>query len=282
MDVPPLLSNFEAHLKLAGKENCLEKGDIEQVYCFVLNITRSKLYLNKDLGLNSNNISIINTYIQRRIKGEPLAYILGNKGFWNLDLMVNSAVLIPRPETETLVYLILKSLNEHMELKLIDLGTGSGAIALSLASARKNWEIYGLDKSIEALKVAKINAKTLNLKIKLILGNWTSSIAEGVFDVVVANPPYIDSFDAALGGDGVRFEPKEALVASENGYNDIKEIITSSNLLKKGGSLYLEHSPRQTRLVKKTLRNSGFETILTHEDLNGDQRVTTAKKINER
>jgi len=215
--------------------------------------------------------------IRRRIDGEPLAYILGKKGFWNLDLEVNNQVLVPRPETEALLEDILLSFNQTY-LSVLDLGTGSGAIGLSLKKEKKEWDVYCSDISINALEVANKNSLKNNLEVNFVCCDWLNAFKPNSFDLLISNPPYIKLDDIRLKSDGLSHEPLEALVSGTTGKEQLFVIATSSKrFLKKGGYLYLEHSPCQAKELKLFLKELNFKNISEIFDLNGDKRSIKAQ-----
>jgi release factor glutamine methyltransferase len=215
--------------------------------------------------------------IKRREKGEPLAYLTNQIGFWNLSLYVDNKVLVPRPETETLVQSILETFGSK-QIRVLDLGTGSGAIGLSLAKERKNWEIMCSDMSLEAIKVTKKNMLMNSLNVSLINSNWLAAFKDECFDLIVSNPPYINPSDPRVLSDGLKFEPIEALVSDCGGFKDIEQIVKeSSKSLHNSGYLFLEHGYDQSDKVVSIFENYDFSQIRTFKDLNGDDRVCSGK-----
>ena len=252
------------------------KEDIELLVLHTLDINRNTLY-KENPSLDDNELKKIAHFIERRNLGEPLAYLFGNKGFWNLDLFIDENVLVPRPETELLVEKIL-SLYDSKPLRLLDLGTGSGAIGLSLLSERPSWEVYCSDLSLKALKVAQENKKNNLVNAHLVNANWLSAFEGNSFDVIVSNPPYVDRNDKRLLGDGVSFEPTEALISEERGLKDIKHIIkTSKSYLRDSGCLLVEHAPEQSKDVVDLFKDYSYSSIRLFQDLNGDDRVSFGK-----
>ena len=262
---------------LINNDNNCDRIDLEQIFLFILNITRSDFY-SKSHYLSSKDYKKLGDMITRRNEGEPLAYILGKKGFWNIDLIINEHVLVPRPETETIMELVLSSYNQQ-PIKVLDAGTGSGAIALALASERINWLIYALDKSENSIQIAIDNMINLGLYVGFFRSNWLDSIQSFSLDVIVSNPPYIAADDPRLKADGVSKEPVEALVSENQGFADLNKIIKDSfRCLVKGGRIFVEHAPEQSDLVEEFYKESNYTAIEVHKDLNGDNRVSSGIK----
>ena len=263
---------------IARQENIqhLETLDLELMACSLLDVERSKL-LAFPITLNQEIKDQFRSMIRRRIDGEPLAYILGKKGFWSLDLEVNNQVLVPRPETEVLLEDILLNFNQT-NLSVLDLGTGSGAIGLSLKKEKKEWDVYCSDISINALEVANKNSLKNNLEVNFVCCDLLNAFKTNSFDLLISNPPYIKSDDIRLKSDGLSHEPLEALVSGATGKEHLFVIASSSKrFLKKGGYLYLEHSPCQANELKLFLKELNFKNILEIFDLNGDKRVIKAQ-----
>ncbi len=263
---------------IARQENIqhLETLDLELMACSLLDVERSKL-LAFPITLNQEIKDEFRSMIRRRIDGEPLAYILGKKSFWSLDLEVNNQVLVPRPETEVLLEDILLNFNQT-NLSLLDLGTGSGAIGLSLKKEKKEWDVYCSDISINALEVANKNSLKNNLEVNFVCCDWLNAFKPNSFDLLISNPPYIKSDDIRLKSDGLSHEPLEALVSGATGKEHLFVIATSSKrFLKKGGYLYLEHSPCQANELKLFLKELNFKNISEIFDLNGDKRSIKAQ-----
>ena len=253
------------------------KLDIEAMVCSTLALSKAKLYADLS-SIPEDQKESICSMIDRRELGEPLAYILGEKGFWDINLKVNKHVLVPRPETETITAVVLDLYNQEHK-RVLDLGTGSGALALSLANSRKKWEIYATDISFQALKVAKDNKDILKRKVFLIQSNWFKAFKKESFDLIVSNPPYVRSSDKRLKDDGLRFEPALALVSGKTGLKDLTEIcINGFSYLKPGGRIFLEHAPSQEDSIKEQFLVSGYTQVKSLKDFNGDVRVTMAFK----
>jgi release factor glutamine methyltransferase len=213
--------------------------------------------------------------IRRRLQGEPVAYIRGQQEFWSLLFEVTPAVLIPRPETELVVERVLALLKPDAT-ELVDLGTGSGAIALAVASERPSLQVTAVDVSGEALEIARRNAARLQLhNVSFERGSWFAALAGRRFDVVASNPPYVARGDADLASDVRRFEPAIALIPGVTGLEAIEQIVAqAANHLKPGGWLVLEHGWSQAGAVRARLVRGGFAHVRSHADLAGHERVT--------
>jgi len=215
--------------------------------------------------------------LQRRLMGEPMAHILGHREFFGLDLKVTADTLIPRPDTETLVEAALLCIPESEPLTVLDLGTGTGAIALAIASQRPHAEITAVDSSIMALEVARENARRLGIQhVSFIQSDWFSKLGYQHFDIIVSNPPYIAEDDVHLSEGDLRFEPRTALAAGKDGLDDIRQIVNqAAAYLNQQGSLYLEHGYDQAAQVAALMQNAGFSRISHTKDLAGITRVTS-------
>jgi release factor glutamine methyltransferase len=248
--------------------------DAEVLLCHVLDVARSYLYAWSDRVLSVNEYNQFEALLQRRVKGVPIAYIVGNKEFWSLNFQVSENTLIPRPETELLVELVLARLNSDSQANVIDLGTGSGAIALAIAKERLNCNVIATDNSAFALAIARQNAKNLGLEtIEFVESDWLKNL--GIADVIVSNPPYIAASDPHLTQGDVQYEPRTALIAANDGLADIRTIISQApKHLTNGGCLLLEHGYDQAPSVRSLLKQYGFKQIETYKDLAGWDRVT--------
>lgn len=214
--------------------------------------------------------------IRRRSQGEPVAYIRGHQEFWSLLLEVTPAVLIPRPETELVVERALAHLGPSAPADVADLGTGSGALALAIASERRAARVVATDESKQALEVARRNAARLDIgNVSFVEGSWFTPLAGRKFAVVVSNPPYVAQDDAALAPDVRRYEPAQALFAGASGFEAIDVICAQAPLhLQRGGWLILEHGRAQSAAVRERLVRNGFAHVRSHADLAGHERVT--------
>ncbi len=253
--------------------------DAELLLAAALGKSRTYLYTWPEQVLSPAERSYFESVLERRVMGEPVAYILGTRDFWTLTLRVNRHVLIPRPETELLVETAL-ALIASPEARIADLGTGSGSIALALASERPAWEIVATDMSASALSVASDNASVLNIaNVEFRQGSWCEALPPQRFDLIASNPPYIDSADAHLTQGDLRFEPRSALVAADDGLADIRALCAQAqDYLKPGGWLLLEHGWTQGQAVAALMQSSGLASVQTIKDLNGNDRVTQGRK----
>ncbi len=268
------LANAKALAEQAEQNFRLEA---ELLLVHVWNIPRVQLYTWPERVVPTEIEQHYKQLLATRCQGEPLAYILGQQAFWSLTLQVTPAVLIPRADTEILVETALSVLADHDECKLVDLGTGSGAIALALATERPHWDITAVDKSDEALAVAKSNGKHLQLDhIKFVQSDWYQALSGQRFHVIVSNPPYVAADDPHL--KDLRHEPQTALVAADDGLAAYKTIIASAYLhLYKAGWVILEHGWQQAASVQQLLKQHNFKEIRTVKDLAGLERVTLGK-----
>lgn len=255
--------------------------DAELLLSYVLGKDRLYLFSHPEVVLTKIEYQQWQIFIEKRQKKIPIAYLLGQKEFWNLRLEVNEHTLIPRPETEMLVELVLKYCeggHEKLPLQCLDLGTGSGAIALALAKEKSNWKITATDISQEALNVAKRNAHNNNIdNVCFIQSDWFSSI-ENKFDIIVSNPPYLTEDDVHLLTEEICHEPRSALVATNNGLADIEKIIQEArDYLNADGYLFLEHGCDQGAAVREVFSCYQYQWAATFQDLSKRDRVTVGK-----
>ncbi|HEY7773145.1 MAG TPA: peptide chain release factor N(5)-glutamine methyltransferase [Marinagarivorans sp.] len=264
--------------------------DAELLLAAASGLNRTYFYTWPEKVLNAEVEAKFLALLARREQGEPIAHITGMREFWSLPLSVNNTTLIPRPDTEVLVEVALQQLaaypagagNCDHPPRILDLGTGTGAIALALASEYPKACITGIDQSAAAVALAQKNAHSLGLaQVKFSIGSWLDETwceaikAAGPFDLIVSNPPYIDASDPHLSCGDVRFEPIQALVAPDNGLADIRQIIAlACELLKPGASLWLEHGWQQAEAVAALLADAGFRQITTRSDYGGNPRIT--------
>ena len=253
-----------------------------EVQCLLqraLNVARAYLFAHPERILNNAETASYQALLQRRLSGEPIAYILGEREFFGLNFKVTPATLIPRPDTELLVSLALERMTASSRegaFQVLDLGTGSGAIALTIAHQRPLAEIWACDASAAALAVAKENAQRLNISsVHFIESNWFSALHEQCFNIIVANPPYIAADDGHLSQGDVRFEPLTALASGADGLDDIRRIIkqAGAHLFQKGW-LMLEHGYDQAAQVRELLQRAGFADVFSAKDISGIERCT--------
>lgn len=213
--------------------------------------------------------------LERRARGEPIAYLTGEREFWSLPLAVDASTLIPRPDTETLVEYALELLPDA-RAEVLDLGTGSGAIALALASERPGWSVLGVDANADAVALARRNADRLAIRnARFLQSDWFEAVPARRFDLIVSNPPYIDADDPHLAQGDVRFEPRAALVADRGGLGAIADISArAAGHLRRGGWLLFEHGWQQGAAVRELLVRHGFDKVATRRDAGGNERIT--------
>lgn len=276
-----LITQGQQLLQASGSDSA--KLDVEILLCFVLGKERSYLFTWPEKKLTDEQLHHFLPLLVRRIQGEPVAYIVGIKEFWSLPLSVSNATLIPRPDTETLVELVLEQYTHRNDIFCLDLGTGTGAIALALASEKPTWKIDAIDFNIDAVQLAQLNAKQCQLDhVNIFQSDWFSQVTDNKkYDFIVSNPPYIDSKDENLTQGDVRFEPTSALVANDQGLADIKHIASMArNFLTSQGHLFFEHGFEQGKAARDILATLGFENTQTVQDLNGHDRITWARWSN--
>ncbi len=252
--------------------------DAQLLLARLLDKPRSWLYTWPEQPLSPAQELAFANLVDRRRQGEPVAYLTGKRNFWKLELLVNPAVLIPRPETELLVELALE-LGQDQQGPVADLGTGSGAIALALGLERPDWQIHASELSDQALLTAMHNLQASGLQnVRLYSGSWFSPLPAIHFQLVVSNPPYIDAADPHLLQQELAFEPRMALVAGEQGLADLQQIAVEARAhLLPGGWLLLEHGWQQAEAVRLQLAQLGYSQILTKQDHGGRDRVTLGR-----
>lgn len=254
-------------------------GEAELLLAHILGCSRTWLYAHGDEELDDPAAQDFAALIERRRAGEPVAYLTGERGFWRFDLQVSPATLIPRPETELLVEQALERFPPDRELRVADLGTGSGAIALALALERPMARVIATDSSTTALEVAASNARSLGLdNVEFRHGDWLAPLAGERFDLIVSNPPYIADDDAHLQRGDLRYEPRSALASGIDGLDDIRTIILGAPaLLVPGGWLLLEHGLDQGSAVRELLGRAGLIEVETVVDLEQRERVSLGR-----
>jgi release factor glutamine methyltransferase len=257
--------------------------DSELLLCHCLGKDRTYLYTWPEREVAAEHEQLFRELLTRRIAGEPIAYLIGQREFWSLPLVVDNSTLIPRPETERLVEVALE-LFPRTQTNVLDLGTGTGAIALALAKENPAWSVCGVDINADAVQLATNNARNLTIdNAQFFVSNWFAVLSSQVptrapaqkFDLIVSNPPYIDADDPHLQSGDVRFEPRRALVSEQNGLADIAAIIERApQFLKSNGWLLLEHGYQQGPAVRSLLTRSGFQQIATWSDWGERERVS--------
>jgi release factor glutamine methyltransferase len=264
---------LEAALNLDSSSARIEVQCLLQA---VLQANRAWLLTHPEQSLDADQHARYMTLLEQRLGGEPIAYLLGEREFYGLTFKVTPATLIPRPETELLVELALQRIPEKGLCRVLDLGTGSGAIALSIAHARPEAEVVAVDASSAALEVAQINMQRLDLgNVRLMQSDWFFALHDKRFDMIVSNPPYIAADDVHLAQGDVRFEPRTALASGADGLEDIRRIILQAKAhLNANGWLLLEHGYDQAAQVRALLQQSGFTGVFSTCDLAGIERVS--------
>ena len=267
--------------------------EVQSLLQDTLNVSRAYLLAHPERCLNDFEQNRYDTLLQRRLNGEPIAYILGKREFFGLMFKVTPATLIPRPETELLVELALqripfpclsvtthhkqeKNWGEKAGFRVLDLGTGCGAIALSIAHTRPDVDVVAVESSAEALIIARENAQLLNIgNAALIQSDWYTALDAQRFNLIVSNPPYIAADDLHLRQGDLRFEPSSALASGVDGLNDILQIVTKAPVhLQPGGWLLLEHGYDQAEQVRNVMQQAGFCDVFSAVDLAGIERVS--------
>jgi release factor glutamine methyltransferase len=272
MTVRELLNR--ACLDLAATEGA--RLDSEVLLCNVLEVNRAWLYANPNAEVGQNKLLAFKRLIQRRSKGEPVAYLTGTREFWSLKLKVTPDVLIPRPETELLVETVLEFIPPEVDWRVADLGCGSGAVALAIARERPACRVHASEISPAALAVARENTKSNTCEnVCFHLGSWFEPL-QGVFRVIVSNPPYVADGDPHLNDGDCRFEPREALTSGPDDMAAIRRIAGESlRYLESGGMLVLEHGWQQGEKTRGLLQDLGYADVKTRKDLAALERVTS-------
>ncbi|WP_237066299.1 peptide chain release factor N(5)-glutamine methyltransferase [Microbulbifer guangxiensis] len=252
--------------------------DLEVLLAHVLERPRTWLYTWPEYELSQSEQVQFDELLRRRAAGEPVAHLTGEREFWSLSLQVDASTLIPRPDTELLVETAL-ALCPVTPQRVLDLGTGTGAIALALASERPAWQVLAAEKSPDALALAERNRVSLGLdNVRVIESDWFAQIPPQSFDLIVSNPPYIDAADPHLGQGDVRFEPRSALVADREGLADIEVIAaTAPAFLAPGGCLLVEHGWQQAAAVRAIFADAGLVSIESRRDYGGRERLTLGR-----
>ncbi|EOC1456490.1 peptide chain release factor N(5)-glutamine methyltransferase [Cronobacter sakazakii] len=251
------------------------RRDAEILLAFVTGRTRTFILAFGETALTDDEHARLDALLARRAAGEPVAYLIGQREFWSLPLEVSPATLIPRPDTECLVEQALARL-PATPCRILDLGTGTGAIALALASERPDCHVTALDIIPEAVALAKRNAQRLGIdNVTILQSHWFSALTDARFSLIVSNPPYIDGDDPHLSQGDVRFEPKSALVADNAGLADLETLVTEARrFLEDNGWLMLEHGWQQGEAVRELFTRAGYQAVETCRDYGGNERLT--------
>lgn len=276
LDIQAIQTHDQDALKSTlGLEPGTARIEVQMLLQRVLGVNRSHLIAHPDRVLNSAEEKAYRILLNRRLSGEPIAYILGEREFFGLCFRVTSDTLIPRPETELLVELALERV-ERQGMCVLDMGTGSGAIALAIAHHHPDAEVWACDASAAAIAVARDNAQCLKLaNVQFVESDWFSAIGEHRFDIIVSNPPYIAAADHHLSQGDVRFEPRSALASGADGLDDIRRIIAQAAAhLNPRGWLLFEHGYDQAAQVRGLLLAAGFAEVFSAKDLSGIERCS--------
>lgn len=278
MIVSELVKQATQCLVSAGFDQQDARLDSEVLIAWKLGRNRSYLFAFSDQAIPPEMTEDILALIAQRCQGVPVAYLTGEKEFWSLLLQCNNSTLIPRPDTESLVELVLTQCHDlPAGTRLADLGTGTGAIALAIASERPDWDVIGVDLESSALALAASNRANLGLNIQLLQSNWLSVFDAASLDIVVSNPPYIDKWDEHLLSGDVSFEPLSALVADQEGLADFINITDQAKrCLRPGGRLFFEHGWQQQHELMTILETAGYADVSGFTDLAGNSRMTSA------
>lgn len=271
---------YQATITLHKKSNT-PKLDAEIILKFITRKSITWLKGFDDYLLSVKQVNQLNILLNRRALGEPIAYLIGEREFWSLPISVSNITLIPRPETEILVEQALLLLAKKNS-RILDLGTGTGAISLAIAHERPDCTILGVDYKKQAVLLAKYNAQKIGVSnVSFIYSNWFSALKGHLFHMIVSNPPYIDANDEHLKQGDIRFEPNYALISAEQGLADLKIIISHSiKYLETNGWLLVEHGYQQGAKVRQLMKKNNFHYIKTHKDYNHHERITFGQKNN--
>ncbi len=271
------MARIDAMLRAARSR--LAPGEAESLLSHVLGKSRSWLYSHGDDGVDAAGAARFDDLLGRRVAGEPVAYLIGRRGFWQFDLNVTPATLIPRPETELLVELALDRLSGDRPWRVVDLGTGSGAIALALAHERPNAQVVATDASAAALDVARGNAEALKLsRVEFRAGSWFDPLRGERFDLIASNPPYIADDDPHLTRGDLRHEPRPALASGADGLDALRVLAAGAvDHLQPGGWLLVEHGWDQAEPVRGLLHAAGLLEVRTARDLGNRDRITVGR-----
>ena len=279
--IQTILSQDQSLLEVElGLDSTTARIEVQCLLQRALNVTRAYLLAYPERIPSSEEATNYQSFFQRRLGGEPIAYILGEREFFGLNLMVTPATLIPRPETELLVELALeRSVANSGKVRVLDMGTGSGAIALAIAHYYRKAEVWACDASREALAVATENSKRLAISnVHYLESDWFSALGGQYFDIIVSNPPYVAADDQHLSKGDLRFEPLTALASGADGLEDIRFIVQQAGAhLNINGWLLLEHGYDQAARVRELLQQGGFEDVYSAKDISGIERCSCGR-----
>jgi release factor glutamine methyltransferase len=266
---------------LAAARRSVDAVDARVLMCHVLARDAAYVAAHGDVPLDAETNKNYVDCVTRRARGEPVAYITGQREFYGLPLHVSPAVLIPRPETELLVELVLERIPAHVSARVLDLGTGSGCIALAIAKARPVSQVCAVDRSHEAIAIARGNAHRLGIgNVAFFVGDWLSAVGKAGVDLIVANPPYVAREDPHLRQGDVQAEPRIALDGGIDGLDAIRAILfDASTRLRRGGTLLFEHGYDQAAACRNLLLSAGFEQVGSWRDLAGIERVSGGVRL---
>lgn len=272
------LSEYRKHItQQLSSQTTTPQLDADLLLMHALKKSRAQLYCILNETISTTHQQQCNELMKQRLKGKPIAYLVGSQSFWTMDLMVTEDTLIPRPETECLVEWILHHVPDHDNLLVADLGTGTGAIAIALALEKKSWKIDATDQSPESLAIAKRNAEKHDAKnISFYVGDWCDALQKKNYNLIVSNPPYIAENDAHL--KQLSFEPQSALVSGKAGLDALQKIVSQAkNFLVPGGYLVIEHGFDQAEKVMTLFEKAGLSDVKNHRDLSDVPRFVTGK-----
>lgn len=271
-----LRDNTPVTLRSLAGGDPLPRNEQRLLWQHVLGVSHSWLIAHDTDPVASSSVRVYQRLAQRRLAGEPMAYLLGEREFMGHSFKVSPAVLIPRPDTEVLVEVALACLPPDRPASVLDLGTGSGAIAVSVALARPNARVVATDASAEALAIARQNAASLGASVTFLQGSWYDALDDNAaFDLIVSNPPYIARLDTHLQQGDLRFEPRLALTDEHDGLQALRAIVDGAQRrLNRSGALYVEHGWDQAAAVRQLCRQAGLHDVRSIRDLAGIERVT--------
>ncbi|MBC8007690.1 MAG: peptide chain release factor N(5)-glutamine methyltransferase [Prolixibacteraceae bacterium] len=260
--------------------NCEARRDAQILLGHALGVSRAWLVAHGDETADPSAAAHFRSLVQRRHAGEPVAYLVGKREFYGLDFRVTPKVLIPRADTETLIDTALEKLTKPARPEVLDLGTGSGCVAISIAHERSDARVTAVDVSAHALNVARENAVAIGADVEFVEGSWFEPLAGCRFDLIVSNPPYVAAADPHLQQGDLRYEPATALASGTDGLNDIRIIVAGAPAyLRAGGWLLFEHGHHQANACRDLLRNAGFDELISRADIAGLPRVAGGRLL---